>query len=136
MDKMSPAGGGSGKPAPGETTKPFRRRPAGKIMPFMPQMTESVISGRSIFTFRYNPYPFYPRVGEKFRAHSERAPLPGVYVCRRKLRCSIRKMKSRYWRGEGVSSPEAYEELMRLILKTQKLNLDRPGYLYVFERVE
>jgi hypothetical protein len=105
-------------------------------MPFMPQMTESIMAGRSIFTFRYNPYPFYPKVGEKFRAHSERSPLPGTYVCRRKVRCSLRKMKSRYWRGEGVSSPEAYEELMKLILKTQNLDLDRPGYLYVFERVE
>jgi hypothetical protein len=106
------------------------------MMPFVPQMSESVLAGKSIFTFRYNPYPFYPKVGEKFRAHSQRSPLPGVYICKRKLRCSIRKMKSGYWKGEGVSSPEAYEQLMRLILKTQNLNLDRMGYLYVFERIE
>lgn len=113
-----------------------RKKGGGKMMPFTPQLSDSVIEGRAIYTFRYNPYPFYPKVGETFRAHSEREPLPGVYVCRKRVRTTIQKMKRAGWRGEGLPSPEAYESLMKLILKTEDLDYERMGYLYVFERLE
>lgn len=105
-------------------------------MPFVPQLAESVLDGRTFFTFRYRVHPFYPKVGERFSAHCNRLALPGVFLCRRRIKSSIGEVKDKHWKQIGVASPEAYEELMKLILKTSELERDKVGYLYIFERIE
>jgi hypothetical protein len=106
------------------------------MMPFVPQLASSVEEGRTIFTFRYNCHRFYPKTGERFKAHCNRLPLNGLYLCRRRVRSSIGEVRERFWQQIGMPSPEAYEELMKQILKTETLDYKKPGYLYIFERVE
>ena len=81
-------------------------------------------------------HPYYPKPGENFHAHCGRQPLAGVYRCRKRIKSSIGEVKRRFWSQIGVASPEAYEELMKLILSSDILDYDKPGYLYVFERFE
>lgn len=106
------------------------------MMPFVPQLAESVEDGRTIFSFRYKMHAFYPKPGEHFKAHCGRHPLAGLYICRRRIKSSIGEVRRRFWSQIGVASPEAYEELMKLILKSDVLDHEKSGYLYVFERVE
>lgn len=107
-----------------------------KIMPFVPQLAESVEDGRTLFSFRYRMHQFYPKPGECFKAHCGRMPLSGLYRCRKRIKSSIGEVKRRFWQQIGVASPEAYEDLMKLILKSDVLDYEKTGYLYVFERVE
>jgi hypothetical protein len=106
------------------------------MMPFVPQLASGVEEGRTIFTFRYHIHRFYPKTGEKFRAHCNRIPLNGLYFCRRRIKSSIGEVKEKYWKQIGMPSPEAYDELMKQILKTDNLDYKKSGYLYVFERIE
>jgi hypothetical protein len=106
------------------------------MMPFVPQLAEGVEDGRTFFTFRYTKHPYYPKPGEKFKAHCGRRPLNGDYLCRKRIKSSIGEVKSRFWKQIGVASPEAYDDLMKLILKSDTLDYEKAGYLYVFERVE
>lgn len=108
----------------------------GKMMPFVPQLRESVEEGRTIFSFRYKIHSFYPRPGELFKSHCGSQPIAGLYRCLKRVKSSIGEVKRRFWTQIGVASPEAYEELMKLILKSEDLDYEKSGYLYVFERIE
>jgi hypothetical protein len=116
-----------------EKLKAFKEN---KMMPFIPRLAYSVESGRTTASFRLHAYPFYPKVGQKFIAHAGNQPIPGVYLCTKRIKTTLRTVSDKYWQDIGMPTPQAYEVLMQEILKTENLPFDTKGYLYHFQRVE
>ncbi|MBV9491427.1 MAG: hypothetical protein JO069_17150 [Verrucomicrobia bacterium] len=107
------------------------------MMPFSPALAEKVVAGRSKGSFRLRLYPFYPRVGETFRARSNNAELPGLYRCRRIVRnITFRTLQQGRWREVGVSSAEEYQAILEDVCHRNELDLEQPGFFFQFERLD
>jgi hypothetical protein len=106
------------------------------MMPFSRRLADNVCEGITRASFRLIIHPFYPKPGEKFVAHCEHSPLPGIYLCKRRSRCTLEKARKNYYRQIGLSTTEEYDSLMREILHCEVLPDTAQGTMYFFERVE
>ena len=106
-----------------------------KMLPFMRELEQSLLDGKTVCSFRYILHPFYPKAGEKFKAHIDAQEIQAEFLCRRRIKTNLLRVKNEHWSDIGVSSPRAYEYLMKKILKTEVLDYEKSGYLFFFERI-
>lgn len=106
-----------------------------KMMPFCEELSYNVMMGKTVASFRYNNYSFYPKVGDQFVAHTGGSGLPATFKCVRKAKTNLKAFADRYWQDVGVASREDYLSLMRRILHMEQLDFKRRGYMFIFERI-
>lgn len=106
-----------------------------KMLPFVQELHTSLINGKTTASFRLRVYPFYPKPGERFKAHVNETEIEGEYLCKKRIKMTLKRVCDKHWAEVGVASLLAYKNLMKKILKTEDLNLESEGYLFIFERV-
>jgi hypothetical protein len=116
----------------GGGTKPDARPP---ILPFIrPDLTDVAV-GQRVATFRPMKQPYYPKLGQLFHAHYNRAPLPGEYKCDSIRHITLGEARKRYWMELGAEAPEKVEQLWIPLFGRSTFLEEHKGYVYLATRI-
>jgi hypothetical protein len=105
------------------------------ILPFIRPDLADVAVGQRVATFRPMKQPYYPRVGQLFRAHYNRAPLPGEYKCDTIRHVTLGEARKRYWMELGAEAPEKVELLWIPLFGRTTFQEEHKGYVYLATRI-
>ena len=105
------------------------------ILPFIRPDLADVAVGQRVATFRPLKQPYYPKRGDRFRAHYNRSPLPGEYRCDLIRHLTLGEARKRYWMELGASAPEKVETLWIPLFGRSTFQEEHKGYVYLATRL-